>query len=205
MWIIWPSQSNKRLRLIDIKYQLGSLKSALSVACPGIYIKFARSIFFFHVEFASAMKYQWRSGFPNSCANYRAKDEVTKASFEWRTFQRAIDARSKRTIRNQTEGGESIRERERKRQLRPAMRHSSWSDCKLSQRPREQPKNPPIFQQSLRKIENSKVYDTVENVGNFLGLKYLKVLRKCIYCRKFSRMYLLHVRYTKLLEISLVV
>lgn len=93
---------------------------------------------------------------------------------------------------------ESTRERERKRQLHPAMRHSSWSDCKLSQRPREQPKNPPIFQQSLREIENSKVYDTVENVRYFLGLKYLKVLRKCTYCRKFLRMYLLHVRYTKL-------
>lgn len=177
----------------------------MSVACPGIYIKFAHSIFFFHVGFASAMKYQWRSGFRNSCANYRAKDEVTKASLKWHAFQRAINARSKRTIRNQTEGGESTRERERKRQLHPAMRHSSWSDCKLSQRPREQPKNPPIFQQSLREIENSKVYDTVENVRYFLGLKYLKVLRKCTYCRKFLRMYLVHARYTKLFEISLVV
>lgn len=131
------------------------------------------------------MKYQWRSGFRNFCANYRAKDEVTKASLKWHAFQRAINAGSKRTIRNQTERGESIRERERKRQLHPAMRHSSWSDGKLSQRPREQPKNPPIFQQSLRKIENSKVYDTVENVRYFLELKYLEVLRKCIYCRKF--------------------
>lgn len=77
-------------------------------------------------------------------SNYTVK--VTKGTVKGRGMFAGVDARSmqervaKGTIRKERRRAERERGRERegrKREVHPAMRHNSWSDCELSQRPRE--------------------------------------------------------------------